>query len=277
MRGLLLGCGHMGGIHARKLAARDDVTLTIIDPPRGQPDLGGPLPDFAIIATPTTTHAAVALPLLRAGVPCLIEKPLAHSLDDATALARFAHLSVGHVERFNPTLVPIRAAGATPRFLQAERLSPFQRRGTDVDVIADLMIHDIDLALWLLGGPVREVRAVGVGVMTGGADIVSARIELEGGVATLTASRVSHTPARSLRLIEEGTYWSADLRARSLHRVRWGDRKLDPEPVPVPDIDAIEAEQSAFLAAVRGEADYPCPGSEALAALALADQIRRSL
>lgn len=277
MRGLLVGHGHMGGIHARKLAARPDIDFAIVDPPKGHPRPDGPLPDFAIIASPTTTHAAVALPLLRAGVPCLIEKPLAATVEEATALAAFAHLAVGHVERFNPTLGPLRAAGGRARFLQAERLSPFQQRGTDVDVIADLMIHDIDLALWLLGGPVKDVRAVGVGVMTGGADIVNARIELEGGVATLTASRVSHTPARSLRLVEEGIYWSADLRSRSLHRVRWGERDLAPEPVTIPAADAIEAEQDAFFAAVRGEAPYACTGAEALAALELADQIRQRL
>jgi len=277
VRGRLYGHGHMGHIHARRLSERDDVTFDIVDPPKGQPAPSGPLPDFAIIASPTTTHAAVALPLLRAGVACLIEKPLAATLAEATALAAFPRLSVGHIERFNPTLAPVRAAAGRPRYLQAERLSPFQRRGTDVDVIADLMIHDIDLALWLLGGPVREVRALGVGVMTGGADIVNARIELDGGVATLTASRVSHTPSRSLRLVEEGTYWSADLRARTLHRVRWGEQQLAPEPVPVPPADAIVAQLDAFLSAVRGEEDYPCPGSEALAALSLADQIRRAL
>lgn len=267
----------MGRIHAQKLAARGDVSFDIVDPPKGHPDRGGALPDFAIVATPTITHAAVALPLLRAGVPCLIEKPLADTLENARQLAAFPHVSVGHVERHNPTLVPIQQAGCSPRFLQAERLSPYQRRGTDVDVIADLMIHDIDLALWLLGGAVKDVRAVGVGVMTGGADIVNARVELEGGIATLTASRVSHRPARSLRLVESGCYWSADLHSRTLHRVRWGEQDLTPEPIPVPSLDAIECEQNAFLAAVRGEADYPCPGADAVAAIALAEQIRRAL
>ena len=277
MRGQLYGHGHMGRIHAQKLSARPDIQLEIIDPPMGREASSRGLPDFAIIATPTQSHAAVALPLLRAGVPCLIEKPLAADLTSARQLAAFPHLSVGHIERFNPTLVPIRSAGAAPRFFQAERLSPFQKRGTDVDVIADLMIHDIDLALWLLGGTVRDVRATGLGVMTGSADIVHARVELDGGVAALTASRVSHSPSRTLRLVEDGTYWSADLRGRSLHRVRWGERLLPPEPVPVPAADAIEAEQAAFLAAVHGASPYPCPGREALAAMALAEQIRQCL
>lgn len=277
MRGQLYGHGHMGRIHARKLADRLDIQLELIDPPLGLSASGRGLPDFAIIATPTRTHAAVALPLLRAGVPCLIEKPLAADLTAGRELAVFPHLTVGHVERFNPTLSAIQAAGCAPRFFQAERLSPFQKRGTDVDVIADLMIHDIDLALWLLGGQVRDVRATGLGVMTGSADIVNARVELDGGVAVLTASRVSYTPSRTLRLVEDGSYWSADLRGRSLHRVRWGDRVLTPEPVPVSDGDAIEAEQEAFLSAVRGDSPYPCPASEALAAMELAEQIRQCL
>ena len=274
MRGALYGHGHMGRIHARKLAEQG-VAVTLIDPPRG---IDPPLPtdlDFAIIASPTTTHAAVALPLLRAGVPCLIEKPLASTLHEAEALAAFAHLSVGHVERFNPALAPLR--GVRPRFLEAERLAPFQPRGTDVDVIADLMIHDLDLALWLLGGAVGDIRAIGVGVMTGQADIVNARVEIGGAVATLTASRISPAPVRKLRLVEPGIYWSADLRTRTLSRVRWGEQALTPEPVAVPSWDPIATEQAAFLAAVRGEAAYACTGSEALAALQLAERIRRQL
>lgn len=277
MFGVLLGHGHMGRIHAAKLQHHQEIGtisgFAVVDPPRGRtPDLPAAL-DFAIVATPTTTHAALALPLLAAGVPCLIEKPLAATRAEAEQLAAYPHLAVGHIERFNPAL-PV---GVRPRFFEAQRLSPFQPRGTDVDVIADLMIHDIDLALSMLGGPVHDVRAIGVGVMTGTADIVNARLEIGEGVASLSASRVSAAPVRTLRLVEPGLYWSADLRARTLTRVRWGEGTLTPEPVDVSSSDPIFSEQAAFFAAVRGEAPYVCSGAEALAALTLADRIRAAL
>lgn len=271
LRGALYGYGHMGAIHARKLEERG-VVFDIIDPPKGRTPRQPRAPDFAIIASPTITHADVALPLLDAGVPCLVEKPLAHTIEAAEALARYPHLSVGHVERFNPTLQPLR--GVRPRFFEAQRLAPFQRRGADVDVIADLMIHDLDLALWFLGGPLDDLRAIGVGVMTDEVDIINARLELGGAVANLTASRVSPRPTRTLRLVDAGVYWSADLRARTVHRVDWGARQLSPQTVPVPDTDAIFEEQGAFLRAVIGEAAYPCPGADGLAAMRLAEQIR---
>lgn len=277
MFGVLLGHGHMGRIHAAKLRQHQDHGtidgFAIVDPPCGHtPDLPAAL-DFAIVATPTTTHAELALPLLAAGVPCLIEKPLAATRAEAERLAAYPHLAVGHIERFNPAL----PRGVRPQFFEAQRLSPFQPRGTDVDVIADLMIHDIDLALSMLGGPVQDVRAIGVGVMTGTADIVNARLEIGEGVASLSASRVSAAPVRTLRLVEPGLYWSADLRARTLTRVRWGEGTLIPEPVDVPAHDPIFIEQAAFFAAVRGEAPYVCSGVEALAALTLADRIRAAL
>ncbi len=277
MRGALLGHGHMGRIHAAKLRQHQEAgtidDFVVIDPPCGlTPPWPSPL-DFAIIATPTTTHAALALPLLSAGVPCLIEKPLAATLAEATMLADFPHLAVGHVERFSPAL----PAGVRPRFFEAQRLSPFSARGTDVDVIADLMIHDLDLALSMLGDDIRDVRAIGVGVLTGTADIVNARVEIGDAVASFSASRVSAAPVRTLRLVEPGLYWSADLRARRLTRVRWGEGRLTPEPVSVPDRDPIFAEQAAFFAAIRGEAPYVCTGREALAALTLADRIRAAL
>ncbi|MEL6344560.1 MAG: Gfo/Idh/MocA family oxidoreductase [Myxococcota bacterium] len=273
LRGALFGHGHMGAIHARKLRERG-VDVDIIDPPLGLTPSLTRQPDFAIVATPTPTHHAVAAPLLQAGVPCLVEKPLAHTLDAAAALARHNHLSVGHVERFNPALAPLRRI--KPRFIEAERLAPFQRRGADVDVIADLMIHDLDLMLWMLGQPVTDLRAIGIGVMTDEIDIINARIEIGGAVATLTASRVSHKTVRTLRVVDAGAYWSADLRAKSLHRVDWGARDLTPQAVHVPDQDAIFEEQGAFLRAVRGEGPYPCTGSEALAAMALAEKVRSS-
>jgi len=270
----------MGQLHASKLADRPDVRLTIIDPPAGK---SGPMPaevDFAIIATPTTAHGEVALPLLQRGVPCLIEKPLCTSAQEGESLAAFPHLSVGHIERFNPALIPL--AGCRPRFFQAERIAPFTGRGTDMDVISDLMIHDIDLAMHFIPGKVVDVRAVGVGVVTGSADIVDARLEIEQddgriAVASLTASRVSRRAARVLRLVEQGVYWTVDLANHQIQRVPWGEGGLGATEVPVPDGDALTRQHQAFLDAVRGTARFPCSGAEGLAAVDIADRIRAAI
>lgn len=266
----------MGSLHAARLAERHDVRLTVVDPALGHPYLSADTPlDFAIIATPADTHAAVALPLLARGVPCLVEKPLAPDLSEARALAAWPTLSVGHIERFNPALAVL--GEARPRFIAAERLAPFSGRGVDVDVIADLMVHDLDLARRFLPGPLRDVRAIGVGVLTGQTDIVNARLELGSGVATLSASRVSREASRHLRLVEDGLYWSIDLRARTVQRVRWGEGVLSAEAVAVPPGDALSRQHDAFLAAVRGQAPYLVPGAEALEVLELAERVRAAM
>lgn len=280
LHGVLFGHGRMGQLHAAKLAMRDDVALTIVDPEAGWLGPAPAGPDFAIVATPTHAHAEVALPLLEQGVPCLVEKPLSTGAREGAALARFPMLSVGHIERFNPALLPLE--GCQPRFLQAERIAPFSGRSTDVDVIADLMIHDIDLALSFMPGEVIDVRAVGVGVVTGSADIVNARLEIlqaDGrvAVATLTASRVSRRAARTLRLVESGVYWTVDLAEERVQRVPWGQGGLGATEVPVPRGDALTAQHQAFLSAVRGEGRFPCSGAEALHALQVADRIRTAV
>ena len=292
LRGVVVGCGHMGRYHAAKLMSRDDVTLVgILDPdsphhpqvPRLEVVPEGV--DFAVVATPTRLHGASALPLLERGVPCLIEKPIGATLAEAEALAAHAHVCVNHIERFNPGLSAL-PEGLRPRYLRLERMAPPTARGTDVDVIHDLMIHDLDLVLHLTGATleqVSEVRAVGVPVLTGGVDIAECWLETSDGcVATLTASRVSRKPSRHLRVVaDDGTYWSVDLAARAAARVRWGAGDLDAEPMTVGSADALESMIDAFLAAVRGERDYPVSGRAGLAALSLAsavsEQVRERL
>ncbi len=280
LRGAIFGMGHMGRLHHRKLSARDDVELIAIDPPRGLSAPRDLAVDFAIIAAPTTTHHAISAPLLDRGVPCLVEKPLAATLTKARDLARHPHLTVGHIERWNPALAPV--LGVQARFLQAERLGPPRarrrgERGTDVDVVADLMIHDLDLVGCFLPPAEARVQAIGVGMLGGGADIVNARVERGGAVAVLTASRVSRQSVRKLRLFEEGTYWSIDLLARQVHRVPWGEGDLLGEPVPVPPGDALERQHAAFLDAVRGRASFPVPGAAGVAAMELAAAVRADL
>lgn len=275
LRGLLFGHGRMGRHHARKLRARADVSLQVVDPAQGLPAPARLAADFAVVATPTATHLEVARPLLRAGIPTLVEKPLAHSVEAAAALAAFPGCCVGHTERFNPALDHL--WDAAPRWVQAERLTPFHGRGLDMDVLDDLMVHDADLALALLGGPAGEVRGSGVGVVTGTLDIVEARVALPGGVATLTASRVSRRPARTLRLVSDGCYWSVNLQDRTVVQVEWGQGALEGEPLPVAPDDPLERELDAFLAFVRGHAPFVVPGEQGLAALRLVAQVRAAV
>jgi predicted dehydrogenase len=220
--------------------------------------------------------------LLQREVPCLIEKPIAADLASARALAAFPHAWVGHIERFNPAIRPLRGLGV--RFLQAERVSRWSPRGTDVDVVLDLMIHDIDLFHVLTGDPVVEVRSNGSAIATRGLDIAQARVETASGiVGTFTASRLSRQASRRLRLFvggEPGEYWSVDLKERQVARLRWGDGELIEERVPVPEQDALAAQARAFLACAFGERPTdgiaPATAGEGLRALELALRIRDS-
>lgn len=267
----LLGLGHMGRHHARHLASAGHDAV-VVDPSH---EFHGSLDgvDAVIVATPTSTHAKVALPLLRRGVPCLVEKPLAATLEDARALAGFPHLSVGLVERYNPAVACV--AGADVRFLQSERVGSWTDRGADVDVILDLLVHDLDLFGVLVGfEPVREIRANGLSVRSGHIDLVHARVETESGrVGLFAASRVSRRGARTLRVFAPGAYWSVDLAGRTAVHV---EADLASHPVEVSADDALAMEQAAFLGAVRGERPYPTPGREALWSLELALRIREA-
>jgi predicted dehydrogenase len=281
LHGVVVGLGHMGAHHLRKLACRAEVRMRAIDPPKG---LDAPVgrPDFAVIAVPTRCHLEVALPLLEAGIPCLVEKPLADSLEDASRLVAFPHCLPGHIERFNPVFQVLQ--GAAPRYLEAERMGLPSGRSGDVDVVLDLMIHDLDLVRWLLPGALRDLRSVGLGLPrepgkpAPGVDIANARLELaDGRVATLSASRISRRSSRRLRLFTERDYWSLDLGLRRAERIRWADGSLEAQPVPVPDIDPLEAEHEALLAHVRGETPYPLGPHDGLEALELALQVGRAM
>ena len=272
MRIALFGLGSMGRHHARHLAAHD---LVRVDPPKGElGDISGI--EAAVIAAPTTEHARIALPLLERGIPCLIEKPLAATLADARALAPFPHLMVGHIERYNPAFSLVR--GVDARFVQAERLGPWLDRSTDVDVVLDLMIHDLDLFLALSPEAIREVRANGVSIKTGRIDIAHARVEtVSGRVGTFVASRVSRVASRKLRVVSNGEYWSLDLKDHKAHRVRWGADDLSEEPLPVPPGDALGLELAAFIAAVRGEGPYSPGGAEGLRVMELAMRVNEAI
>ncbi len=268
MRVALYGLGRMGSHHARHLRELGH-DLHVVDPAQGltQPPAR---PDAVVVASPTQTHAAVALPWLERGVPVLVEKPASATLAEAAALAAFPHCYVGHIERFNPAFRALGDRGA--RFVQAERLAPWADRGIDVDVVLDLMVHDLDLFVALCPSPVREVRANGLSLVSGRIDIVHARVELEdGAVGIFTASRVSRRAARTLRVFAPEGYWSADLKAATLVHVA---PDLGEAVVPVVPGDALRAELEAFLAAASGHGRFPVSAAAALPVLELAERIR---
>jgi len=246
--------------------------------------------DAVTVVVPTSVHTKVGLAVLSRGLAALIEKPLSDTVAGAEALVRKAAetgamLQVGHVERFNRA---VRAAAPyldEPRFLQTERLAPFQPRGTDVAVILDLMIHDLDLVLELVGGAVHEVRATGVAVLTPHVDIANARVEFENGaVALVTASRISRDRTRKLRIFQPTGYFSLDLAAGGGHFYRlkenWqalGAKKIEeivePLRLEAPEAEPLKLELESFLQAARGAGDVVVSGAAGLQALQLAYRV----
>ncbi len=299
LRAAVIGVGYFGSRHADKLARLPGVKLEyVVDTDqaraaavadqtgaRATTDFRAVLGavDFATVAVPTQAHAEVAEALLAAGVHVLIEKPLTATLAEADRVVAAAAkngvvLRVGHLERFNPALVAVRDRIAAPRYINCERLAPFKPRGTDVDVLLDLMIHDLDIILALVDSPVAEVRADGVPVLTKGIDIANARVEFANGcVANVTASRVSLKSMRKLRMFQPGCYMSIDFQDRSVDIAR-ADPRATGGPIPgialerleCPEGDSLEAELAAFVDAVRGRAQPAATGQDARRALELA-------
>ncbi len=251
--------------------------------------------DAAVVAVPTRSHHEVGRVVLESGCHLLVEKPLAASMDEARELAETAerrglHLCVGRVERFNPAVRSGKSYVREPRFMVADRLAPFRRRGTDVGVVLDLMIHDLDLVLAMAGAPVRETDAVGVSVLTDSIDLANARIEFEdGAVAQVTASRVSTNSARRLRVFQESGHLNLDLASGEgefLRRCAPGLPVAD--DVGIRDVaeretvggdgrEPLRLEVEGFLRAVLGDGGEAVTGREALPALELALRITREI
>jgi predicted dehydrogenase len=240
------------------------------------------------VAVPTPVHAEVGLQALEFGVPVLMEKPLAATLEEADRLIAAAdrrrlQLQVGHIERYNRALRAAEPYLDGPRYLESQRLAPFQPRGTDVAVVLDLMIHDLDLVLHLTGGSTAtEVRASGISVLSPHLDLANARVEFaNGAVAQATASRVARERIRRLRLFQPNGYFSLDLASGGgeFMRVRQGwqpgtGRELadvvERIALEAPHADALALELQSFVHAVRGEREVVVRGEEGRAALALA-------
>ena len=254
--------------------------------------------DAVTIVVPTPGHCAVAEQVLARGIHAMIEKPLAATLDEADAMLALARehgavLQTGHVERFNRAIRAALPFVDAPRFIESDRLSPFNPRGSDVAVVLDLMIHDIDLVHTLVGGKVSSVSAVGVPVLTPFVDIANARLTFESGaVANITASRVSRERMRKIRIFQQSGYLSLDLGAGSgeFFRLR-GDvdvaalamaplaleQFVERIPVEAEEGEPLRLEFESFLAAVRGESPVAVSGEAGREALAVALQIVRDI
>jgi predicted dehydrogenase len=254
--------------------------------------------DAAVIAVPTTGHAEVALAALDAGVHLLIEKPIASTLEEAEAIvtradARGLTVATGHVERFNGALRACEEYLEEPRFIESHRLAPFGPRGTDVAVVLDLMIHDIDLLLGLVRRPVEQLDAVGIGVLTPNVDIANARLVFGGGaVANITASRVSMERMRKIRFFQRSGYVSLDLAAGKGEFLRLKKGATMPEgdvsllslmniveriELTSDGQEPLRAELEAWVGALRGERPLVVSGRDGRDALEVALRIMQKI
>jgi len=243
--------------------------------------------DAASVTVPTFAHADVGCRLMEMGLDVLVEKPMAVTLGEADALLYSAKkngriLQVGHVERFNPAVVAVEPILNRPLFFEVHRLGVFTPRSLDVDVIYDLMIHDLDILLALVNEPVTEVKAVGIPVLTDKVDIAHARLEFAGGaVANITASRVSTERVRKMRFFQQHEYISLDYARRDALRI--GVKKPGPQPefgfekLNAPAVEPLRAELEAFIDAVRSREEPRTNGVAGRAALELAGRVMASI
>src|SRR5881409_1547243 len=243
--------------------------------------------DAVSVAVPTIAHAEVGCRLMELGMDVLVEKPMAKNLADADALLSAARkhsriLQVGHVERFNPAVLAVEPIINRPLFFEVHRLGVFTPRSLDVDVIYDLMIHDLDILLALVGEPVTEVKAVGIPVLSDKVDIAHARLEFAGGaVANVTASRVSTERVRKMRFFQQREYVSLDYTRRDALRV--GVKRPGPQPefgfekLNAPAVEPLHAELEAFVNASRSRREPRTNGAAGRAALELASRVMASI
>ena len=300
MRMAVIGVGHLGRHHARLLSATPGVELVaVVDVDReraagvageygAQPyaewrDVVGKI-DAATVAAPTETHAEIAEALLESGVHVLIEKPMTRTTAEADRLLRVAAqrgvtLAVGHTERFNPAVAQAKPMIRDARFIEVHRLGTFPDRSLDIDVVFDLMIHDLDLVLDIVGSEVTAVEAVGVPVLTPRVDIANVRLRFATGcIANLTASRISRDRVRKIRFFQRDAYVSVDYGAQELEVYR-----LVPKPGQMPVIEGgklaiareepLKRELEDFVEAIRSGRAPGVTGQQGRAALALAERV----
>jgi len=300
LRAGVIGVGHLGQHHARLYAALpDSMLIGVTDQDLGRAriiaDRHGAQTfkslsdllkqvDLVSVAVPTSAHYAVTKACLEAGKHVLVEKPIAVVSDEAQELvglakAKGCRLQVGHSERFNPIMQMMRPHIQRPVFIECHRLGPYSARGTDVDVVLDLMIHDLDLVLSFNPGPVEEVRAAGVPVLSSTIDIANARIQFQSGcVANLTVSRVSLNKMRRLRLFQRDSYVSIDFQTRQgMIGRRSADQSQRPriaiEEFKASDGEPLKLQLESFLHSIRTGSSPEVSGEDGAAALAVAQQV----
>ena len=325
LRLAVVGAGRLGGFHAQKAAANGRINLVgVVDPcesARNQlakqcetrpfesiDSLEGEI-DAAVIATPTKYHHDVSLKLLQSGVHLLVEKPLCRTTEEADSLVEAAAqskrvLQVGHVERFSPALASVRSFISKPKYIEATRASGFTFRSTDIGVVLDLMVHDIDLVLSLVRSPVENVEAMGLSVMGGHEDMANARLHFQNGcIATLNASRVSPVPKRQMQVFSEsgwahidfGTLQSTLIRPSEAilnrqfdieslspeeidhHRDHLFEEHLAMEHMSVDGIDAIEQEQKDFFDSILTPRSPRVTGRQGRDAVAVAERVLNAI
>lgn len=303
VRTAVIGCGHIGRYHLEKYAACADsrlVALVDVDGNEGRElaarygvrsftnyqDLFG-IVDAVSIAVPTSQHHAVAADCLQNGLHVLVEKPVTVTLDEADDLIKIARktrrvLQVGQLERFNPVTLKLREVVSNPMFIECHRLAPFNVRGTDVDVVLDLMIHDIDLLLSLVGSPLVGLAASGAPVICDTADIANARLQFANGcVANVTASRISLKSERKMRFFQKDTYVSADFQNRHLEVFRRegngeGSPYIVSEQIAV-EGDSLALQIASFLESVATGSRPKVTGEDGRQALETALQVGLAL
>ncbi|MFC2130220.1 Gfo/Idh/MocA family protein [Bacteroidota bacterium] len=319
----VIGTGHLGNIHTRLWKSNPNIELSgiyDIDEERTAKIAGEygckafktieealENSDGTTIAVPTSLHHEVGLKCIDKAVHCLIEKPVTSNSIEAYDLIKKAGekgiiIQVGHVERFNPALASLKDFKLNPMFIEAHRLAQFKPRATDVSVILDLMIHDIDIMLWLVKSKVSKIDANGVAVLTETPDICNARITFENGaVANLTASRISANPMRKMRIFQQNAYISmdfgrqdveifrimddnehagiADIPATMLGTIEAGlkNKKIVYQKPVVPEFNAIAEEQKAFIKAIEDKSPVAVSAEEAAEALRIAELIAEQL
>ena len=302
LRAAVIGAGYLGRFHAQKYAALPEVDLVaVVDTDvttreRVAREVGcEPVADFrellgkvdaVSVVTPTPLHHRVSMEFLEAGAHVLVEKPITSTMEEARELVAAATrcrkvLQVGHLERFNPAILAVEGLLHRPRFVESNRLAPFKPRGTDVSVVLDLMIHDIDLILNIVGSPVASIDAVGASVFTDEIDIANARIRFENGcVADATASRISMKSERKLRVFQADAYLSVDLQQKVLTMVRKGGgaAQAGVPPVEINEQsfdpgDALRDEIVSFLECIDTGRRPVVSGEDGLRALETATRI----
>ena len=302
LRTAVIGAGYLGRFHAEKYAALPQSQLVaVVDPSATARDaLGAQLAvravahhrdilgevDAVSIVTTTPHHFAIAQDCLAAGIHVLVEKPITETVAEAAQLIELAEakrrvLQVGHLERFNPAILSAERYLHGARFIECQRLAPFKERGTDVNVVLDLMIHDIDIVQSVVGEPIESIDAVGTPVFSGAVDIANARIRFVGGcVANVTASRVSLKSERKLRAFRDDSYVSIDLQQRILTRIDKREGKPSPAGLPVnieeqsfEQGDALKAEIEHFLTCIIEQRQPLVTGEDGRRALETATRI----